>query len=224
MGQRSHSNRPHAAREHRASTRHALRSIRLWTLLLGTLTLMSTFGNNAEAARHPYFNDGGTLHWETQFASAIAQATRSNRLIFVEVGSKRCTYCKLLCKKVLPHPSVKHRVSQVSIGLAVDPKSMDESLRALFDANLSNRKFYPWCAFLTADGRWIQGWSGKTSLDQFRRHLNAAEQLHLKTSRAHTPNTQRQRFSGSSSAGMPTVGTWGRSRRDFVAPSTIEFG
>ena len=206
------------------------RGLRLSTLLLGAFTTIASLGlallggPHAEAARHPYFNDGGAMHWETRFASAIAQATNSNRLIFVEVGSKRCTYCKLLCKKVLPHPSVKTRISQTAIGLAVDPKTMDASLRAVFDANLAKRKFYPWCAFLTADGRWIYGWSGKTSVDEFSGHLSVAEAARARTSRASRPSAGHA-LSGSSSADVGAVSPWRSSSvSDYVVSPPVGGG
>lgn len=35
---------------------------------------------------HPHFNDGGTLRWHTDFASAAAAAKKEGKLVFIEYG------------------------------------------------------------------------------------------------------------------------------------------
>lgn len=38
------------------------------------------------AQKHPHFNDGGALQWQTTFAAAKDAAKKADRLIFVEYG------------------------------------------------------------------------------------------------------------------------------------------
>jgi hypothetical protein len=38
---------------------------------------------------HPHFDDGGTLHWHTQFARALATAKTEQRMVFVELGREQ---------------------------------------------------------------------------------------------------------------------------------------
>jgi hypothetical protein len=38
---------------------------------------------------HPHFNDGGTLRWYTDFASASAAAKKEGKLVFIEYGREK---------------------------------------------------------------------------------------------------------------------------------------
>jgi hypothetical protein len=38
------------------------------------------------AQKHPHFDDGGALQWQTSLAAATATATTADKLIFVEYG------------------------------------------------------------------------------------------------------------------------------------------
>jgi hypothetical protein len=40
----------------------------------------------AAPQKHPHFDDGGTLAWQTTFAEAKAAAKKADKLIFVEYG------------------------------------------------------------------------------------------------------------------------------------------
>jgi hypothetical protein len=41
---------------------------------------------DAPKAKHPHFDDGGTLSWSTKLADAQAAAKASDKLIFIEYG------------------------------------------------------------------------------------------------------------------------------------------
>ena len=40
----------------------------------------------AAPQKHPHFDDGGALQWQTQLASAKAEASKADKLIFIEYG------------------------------------------------------------------------------------------------------------------------------------------
>jgi len=40
----------------------------------------------AAPQKHPHFDDGGTLQWQTKLSSAKAEARKADKLIFIEYG------------------------------------------------------------------------------------------------------------------------------------------
>jgi hypothetical protein len=51
----------------------------LFTCLLGV-------SSSLLAQKHPHFDDGGALQWQTSLAAAKAAASAADKLIFVEYG------------------------------------------------------------------------------------------------------------------------------------------
>jgi hypothetical protein len=62
---------------------------------------------------------------------------------------------------VLPDPLVKDRLSALVVGLAIDWYSLDPALEELFLKNLPEPSA-PMVGFLTAEGVWVDGFSGRT--------------------------------------------------------------
>ncbi|MFY9344354.1 MAG: hypothetical protein WAT39_17815 [Planctomycetota bacterium] len=50
------------------------------------LALATSLAGPAPAQKHPHFDDGGALAWQTTFAAAKAAAKKADKLIFVEFG------------------------------------------------------------------------------------------------------------------------------------------
>lgn len=48
-----------------------------------TLTVLAI---GCPAQKHPHFDDGGALQWQTTFAAAKEAAKKADKLIFVEYG------------------------------------------------------------------------------------------------------------------------------------------
>jgi hypothetical protein len=129
----------------------------------------------ARGASHPYFDDQGTLTWHHDLASARRAAEREGKLIFIEYGRRICTQCKLLCARILPHPSVRGRIRRVAVGLVAECDRPEPAVRSLFRRHLQNARMLPFVAFVTPDGRWVTGYAGHTTVSQFSRHLALAE-------------------------------------------------
>lgn len=54
---------------------------------LAVLALVAAgFAGDAKPARHPHFDDQGTLAWSTKLAAAQAAAKAGDKLIFIEYG------------------------------------------------------------------------------------------------------------------------------------------
>jgi len=63
-------------------------------------------------------------------------------------------------QRVVPHPTIKDRLSALVVGLAQDWEKPEAAIEELFAKNLPDAKSYPLVAFITVDGKWIEGYSG----------------------------------------------------------------
>ena len=59
-----------------------------WTVTIATLLVVVGSARSAQSQRHPHFDDGGTLAWQTTLAAGQEAARRADKIIFVEVGAK----------------------------------------------------------------------------------------------------------------------------------------
>ena len=147
-------------------------------LPLTLLGLLAAAPADAGGSSHPYFNDRGTLSWYHSFAEAKRVAQRERKLIFIEYGRRACSNCRKLASNVLPHSTVRGRMSKLAIGLAAECDRPEAAVAELFQRNLRNASMLPFCAFVTPRGRWITGWGGYTTATQMQGYLNQAEARH----------------------------------------------
>ena len=62
--------------------------------------------------------------------------------------------------RALPNAQIKPRLGAAAIGLAADCDAPEPALEQLFAAHMADATSLPFVAFLTPDGRWIDGYSG----------------------------------------------------------------
>jgi len=63
-------------------------------------------------------------------------------------------------QRVVPHPTIKDRLSALAVGLSQDWEKPETAIADLFAKHLPDAKSYPLVAFMTVDGKWIDGYSG----------------------------------------------------------------
>ena len=63
-------------------------------------------------------------------------------------------------KRVVPHPTIKDRLAALAVGLSQDWENPETAIADLFAKHLPDAKSYPLVAFLTVEGKWIEGYSG----------------------------------------------------------------
>lgn len=69
--------------------RNMLRTItQSWLAAITTVLVVAGSASSANAQRHPHFDDGGTLVWQTTLAAGQEAARKADKIIFVEVGAK----------------------------------------------------------------------------------------------------------------------------------------
>lgn len=124
---------------------------------------------------HPYFRDAGTLDWRTSLDEAAAAARSSGRLIFIEYGRRKCGNCRATVETILPSSTIKARVSALCVGLAAECDTPDPRVEALFARWLPTASILPFCALVTADLRWVDGWAGLIGTSDCLRRVAAAE-------------------------------------------------
>ncbi len=144
-------------------------------IAVGVVSLLPASATAEPLRAHPYFQDAGTLDWSTTLDEATASARSSGRLIFIEYGRKRCGNCKTTVERILPAKGLKARMSALCVGLAIECDTPDPRVDALFTRWLPTASILPFCALVTADLRWVDGWAGLIGADDCARRVTLAE-------------------------------------------------
>ena len=127
---------------------------------LAALVSIATVLATAPAQKHPHFDDKGTLQWQTTLDAAKAAAKSANKIVFLQYGREACGNCRALAEQVLPSSGIKSRLGGMAVGLASDCDKPDETVRNVLREKLPGASTLPFVGFLTADGLWIDGFSG----------------------------------------------------------------
>lgn len=169
------------------------RTIALLAPILCLLAAAFALPAAASGSSHPYFDDQGTLTWHHDFDSARRAAQREGKLIFIEYGRRICTQCKVLCARVLPHPSIRGRIRRVAVGLVAECDRPEPAVQQLFRRHLRGARMLPFVGIVTPEGRWVTGFSGRTSVSQLSGHLALAERALAGRTAARTRAESRRR-------------------------------
>jgi len=144
-------------------------------IAVGVVSLLPASATADPLRAHPYFQDSGTLDWSTTLDEATAAARSSGRLIFIEYGRKRCGNCKTIVERIIPAQGLKARMTALCVGLAAECDNPDPRVEALFAKWLPTATILPFCALVTADMRWVDGWAGLIGADDCARRVTVAE-------------------------------------------------
>lgn len=119
---------------------------------------------------HPHFDDRGTLDWHTDWASALEQAAREGKLVFVEFGREACSQCRALVQSVVPRPEIAALLQQGFVALASDCDDPEAEVEALA-MQVPDASTLPFVIFADARGRYLDGSSGAVSPRAFEAQL-----------------------------------------------------
>jgi hypothetical protein len=82
-------------------------------------------------------------------------------------------------ERVLPSAEIKARIAALTVGLAADCDAGDQEFGQFMHDHLPTAEVLPFAAFLTADGKWIDGFSGFKDAAKFAEVLTAVEKSPL---------------------------------------------
>lgn len=147
------------------------------SLALALLSLFVLPASTAEAGRstHPYFNDRGTLDWHVRYADAQREARRTGKLIFVEAGRRSCSMCNKFCREVLPSRAVCQRIARIAVGYAAEIDHPEAAITPIVRTQFAKARMLPLVWFMTPDGRFVAGFWGKRTVQEFTNDLATAE-------------------------------------------------
>ena len=78
-------------------------------------------------------------------------------------------------ERVLPAAEVKSRIADLAIGLVADCDRPENDVEQIMRTNLANAQKLPFVAFVTHDGKWVEGYSGFKRPNDFLVVLKKAE-------------------------------------------------
>jgi len=112
-----------------------------------------------EKRKHPHFDDRGTLDWYTSFAEAQAEARRTGRKLFIDIGRELCGGCRTLVTAVVPRPDIAPLLGEHYVALAGDADLPETEVhRLLF--KLRTASMLPIVIVADAEGQFLEGLSG----------------------------------------------------------------
>jgi hypothetical protein len=121
-------------------------------------------------ARHPHFDDRGTLEWHTRLQDALEQARREGKKVLIEFGREICGQCRAMVEGVVPHPQIAPLLQRGFVGLAADCDEPEPEVEALA-ARVEGAMLLPFVIFTDAAGNFLDGSSGPVHPATFKRRL-----------------------------------------------------
>jgi len=122
-------------------------------------------------ARHPHFDDRGTLEWYTRWDDALAAARQGGKLVFIDFGRELCSQCRSLVQAVVPSPGIAPLLEQHFVGLASDADEPEQEIIELISEHLADGMMLPFVMFTDAEGKYLAGSHGAVNPNTFRSTL-----------------------------------------------------
>jgi thioredoxin-related protein len=114
------------------------------------------------------------VQWETSLAAAQQRATRENKLIFLDVSTGWCSWCKKLQAETFPSPAGQAALSRVvplhlETQDAAGKPTRDHAIESQFRVDV-----FPTLLILAADGREVARQQGYLPPQQFAAWIGTA--------------------------------------------------
>lgn len=127
--------------------------------------------SDARKSSHPHFNDQGAVAWHTSLDSALAEAKREGKYIFIEYGRYACGNCRALVEGIIPQAAVAALLTEHFVCLAADCDHAEQGIKAIGARHMAHARALPFCLYLNSDGEFIHGTQGAVSGFTFREDL-----------------------------------------------------
>lgn len=106
----------------------------------------------------------------------------------------------MLVQQALPDASIKSRISDLAVGLAINCDQPQPDVRKIFAEHLPDATGLPLVALLTQEGDWVSGYSGWKDTAQFSDWLAAVEQRSLLEARPDARKKLKQHATAATAA------------------------
>jgi thiol:disulfide interchange protein len=142
----------------------------------------------------PRSADGGFAHdndltwYVDDLDSALDEARREDKPIFVDFTGYTCTNCREMEANIFPRPQVSERLARdfVRVKLYTDGREHGPTFQR-YQLRLTGTVALPTYAVITADEELISRWSGMASVDQFSRFLREGHTRFVSTHSSDPP-------------------------------------
>jgi uncharacterized protein YyaL (SSP411 family) len=130
---------------------------------------------------HPHFDDRSGQRWHTRLQDAQSEAASAGKLIFVEFSRPTCRSCRSLFDELLPDPECATLLKDSFVCLAADTSRPEADLLEIGAQHMPYATMLPVCFYLTPDGEFLHGSTGRLDKQVFtadlRHALNQAQRL-----------------------------------------------
>jgi hypothetical protein len=128
----------------------------------------------APVAEPPATAHSGSFIWARSLDEARALARSQNKLIFLETGRDACGNCQKLRNQTIPELSSELAALCVGYYDDCDRDRNSEAFGVLY-RNLPGAASLPLVGWVTADLRWVHGFSGGRDATRFRQDMQTAQ-------------------------------------------------
>lgn len=130
---------------------------------------------------HPHFANLDGLTWHTTLEEGMRAATRDGKLLFVELSRPTCSSCRNLFEELLPDPDCFSLLKESFVCVSIPSHNPDSRIIEIGAAHMPYASMLPVCFYLTAEGDFLHGSSGRLDKQVFtadiRHAKNEAERL-----------------------------------------------
>lgn len=119
----------------------------------------------------------GPFRWHTRIAEAQAEARATGRMILAASTKDNCGLCEKFRHQVVP--ALAPEVAAAAVGYVYDITAPESAqVNSVVRANLRGASLMPLVGLLTCELRWVHGFWGATSANEFRAVLAEATRRH----------------------------------------------
>ena len=130
---------------------------------------------------HPRFEDHSGQRWFTRLRDAQQDAVVAGKLIFVEFSRSTCRSCRSLFEELIPDPDCATLLQESFVCLAADSERPELDLLEIGAQHMPYATMLPVCFYLTPDGEFLHGSTGRLDKQVFtadlRHAINQAQRL-----------------------------------------------
>ncbi len=124
---------------------------------------------------HPHFADIDGLSWHTTLEEGMRAAAREGKLLFVELSRPTCSSCRNLFEELLPDPDCSTPLKESFVCVSLPSHNPDPTIMEIGAAHMPYASMLPVCFYLTAEGDFLHGSTGRLDKQVFTADMRHAK-------------------------------------------------